>query len=60
MMTIEQAQQCRVLWEAKGAPPCRHAATENECYPAGEPTGFVVCFSCGAYIGESLENFSES
>ncbi len=59
-MTIEQAQSCRVLWEAKGSTNCGHAAIENEYYPTGEPTGFLVCSSCGTYIGEDLESFSES
>jgi len=59
-MTIEQARQCRVVWEAKGLSLCQHQTVENEFYPTGEPTGSLVCSTCGDYMGEGLENFSES
>lgn len=56
-MTVQEAQQQRVIWEAQGRPPCWHPVIENEIYPTGEPTGFQVCTSCGEYMEEEIEGF---
>jgi hypothetical protein len=55
-MTIEQGQQLRVLWQAKGSPVCRHPQVEIEYSRMGEPTGVVVCSRCGDYLRGEMED----
>lgn len=60
VMTIEQAQHLRVVWESKGLADCQHPAAEYESYPSGERTGMLVCSRCGDYLGGNSENLAET
>ena len=51
IMKRAEAEQLRVLWEAKGNTTCDHDEWEKERYEEGGHTGFYVCTTCGAILG---------
>lgn len=54
-MKRDEAEELRILWEAKGHPTCDHPDVEKERFAEGGHTGFYVCTTCGAYYGPAPE-----
>ena len=56
MMVVDTLRLQRA-WKAKGSPPCEHLWTEKEYY-RDNPTGYLVCTTCGESIRDTAASTS--